>query len=184
MKYVFLALLAPGRTHGYELKRRYDALFAAVWGPVNIGQIYVTLGRLEKDGLVAQETVGQDGRPDRKDYELTDRGAQALDAWLAQSDAVPLPKSDLVLKLVGASLRGTGDARSIIGEHRQHCFQALRDLDTAAAGLAPDSVAGLLAQGNALHLQAELSWLDHCESVLGSGPLRLTTDDPTSGAVP
>ena len=83
MKHVFLALLASGRTHGYELKRRYDQLFAAVWGPVNIGQIYVTLGRLERDGLVVQERVGQDGRPDRKDYELTERGRSALDALAA-----------------------------------------------------------------------------------------------------
>jgi DNA-binding PadR family transcriptional regulator len=173
VKHVFLALLASGRTHGYELKRRYDQLFAAVWGPVNIGQIYVTLGRLERDGLVVQERVGQDGRPDRKDYELTERGRSALDAWLREDDALPVPKSDLVLKLVGASLLGTDDARALIGEHRQRCFQSLRDLDTATADTPGDSVAGVLAHGTALHLQAELQWLDHCDEVLARGPLRL-----------
>ncbi len=150
MKYVFLALLASGRTHGYELKRRYDALFAAVWGPVNIGQIYVTLGRLEKDGLVIQE-AGRSGRPARPQGLRADRPGPPRPSTpgCAEADAVPVPKSDLVLKLVGASLRGTGDARSIIGEHRQRCFQALRDLDTAAADTPePDSVAGLLAQGD------------------------------------
>ena len=176
MKHVFLALLAAGRTHGYELKRRYDELFAAVWGPVNVGQIYVTLGRLERDGLVVQETVDQQGRPDRKDYELTDRGRAALDTWLRDGDAVPMPKSDLVLKLVGASLLGTDDARALIGEHRQRCFQSLRDLDTATVDTTGDSIAGVLAHGTALHLQAELQWLDHCDEVLARGPLRLTPD--------
>jgi DNA-binding PadR family transcriptional regulator len=180
VKYVFLALLGPGRTHGYELKRRYDALFAAVWGPVNIGQIYVTLGRLEKDGLVVQESVSQDGRPDRKDYELTDRGRAALHGWLGEADPVPMPKSDLVLKLVGASLLGTGDAQALIAEHRQRCFQALRDLDTASADNPADSVAGVLAHGAGLHLQAELQWLDHCDALLARGPLRLTTDPATT----
>ena len=176
MKHVFLALLAPGRTHGYELKRRYDELFASVWGPVNIGQIYVTLGRLAKDGLVVQTEVGQDGRPDRKDYELTERGRKALHAWLAESDPVPMPKSDLVLKLVGASLLGTDDARALIADHRQRCFQSLRDLDAATADTPVDTVAGVVAHGAALHLQAELQWLDHCDAVLARGPLRLTPD--------
>ena len=63
MKHVFLALLGAGRTHGYELKRRYDALFAAVWGPVNIGQIYVTLGRLEKEGWSSWRSSARTGGP-------------------------------------------------------------------------------------------------------------------------
>jgi DNA-binding PadR family transcriptional regulator len=184
LKHVFLALLGAGRTHGYELKRRYDALFADVWGPVNIGQIYVTLGRLEKDGLVTQQSVGQAGRPDRKDYELTDRGRAALHTWLAESDPVPMPKSDLVLKLVGASLLGTGDARALIAEHRQRCFQALRDLDVATADHPADTVAGVVAHGAALHLQAELQWLDHCDALLARGPLRLTDEPVPGGTTP
>ena len=59
MRFVFLALLASGPAHGYELKRRYDALFGAVWDPINVGQIYVTLGRLERDGLVTHTEVPQ-----------------------------------------------------------------------------------------------------------------------------
>src|SRR6266511_4189240 len=79
MRYVFLALLASGPAHGYQLKRRHDALFASGWGPINIGQIYVTLGRLERDGLVTHRTVQQAGRSDRKVYELTELGRKALD---------------------------------------------------------------------------------------------------------
>jgi DNA-binding PadR family transcriptional regulator len=168
MRFVFLALLASGRAHGYELKRRYDALFGSVWEPINIGQIYVTLGRLERDGLVAHKAVRQERGTDRKDYELTKLGRKALAEWLDEPPDMPSAKSDLLLKLVGASLAGTS-VHEMIGEHRQRCFQALRDLDATATDNEPGSVVDLLVQGTALHLQAELRWLDHCDKVLG-GP--------------
>jgi DNA-binding PadR family transcriptional regulator len=172
MRFIFLALLASGRAHGYELKRRYDAMFGAVWEPINIGQIYVTLGRLEKDGFVTHTAVRQEKGADRKDYELTKVGRKALAGWLDEPTDLPLAKSDLLLRLVAASLAGT-DIAHVIGEHRQRCLQGLRDLDAATADLTPGTVSDLLVQGAALHLQAELRWLDHCDRVLAAGPLRL-----------
>jgi hypothetical protein len=83
-----------------------------------------------------------------------------------------MAKSDLLLRLVAASLAGA-DLHPLIGEHRQSCLQALHDLDRAAAGAPPGTVADLLVQGTALHLQAELRWLDRCDEVLSTGPLRL-----------
>ena len=172
MRVVFLALLASGPAHGYELKRRYDALFGAVWDPINVGQIYVTLGRLERDGLVTHTDVPQERGADRKDYELTELGRKALGGWLDEPAEVPVAKSDLLLRLVGASLAGA-DIGPLVGEHRQRCLQSLRDLDAAAADARPGTVADLLIQGTALHLQAELRWLDRCDEVLAAGPLRL-----------
>jgi DNA-binding PadR family transcriptional regulator len=173
VRYVFLALLASGPAHGYELKRRHDTLFASGWGPINIGQIYVTLGRLERDALVTHRTVQQAGRTDRKVYQLTELGHKALEGWLEEPPEVPLPKSDLLLRLVGAALVGATDAGAVLGAYRQRCLQALRDLDGAAAEAAPGSVAELLAQGTGLHLQAELRWLDLCDELFRAGPLRL-----------
>jgi DNA-binding PadR family transcriptional regulator len=173
VRYVFLALLASGPAHGYELKRRHDTLFASGWGPINIGQIYVTLGRLERDALVTHHVVRQAGRTDRKVYQLTELGHKALDTWLEEPPEVPLPKSDLLLRLVGAALVGTTDPKAVLGAHRQRCLQALHDLDRAAADTAPGSVAELLAQGTGLHLQAELRWLDLCDQRFRAGPLRL-----------
>jgi DNA-binding PadR family transcriptional regulator len=173
VRYVFLALLASGPAHGYELKRRHDALFASGWGPINIGQIYVTLGRLERDELVTHHVVQQAGRADRKVYALTELGHKALDGWLEEPPEVPLPKSDLLLRLVGAALVGTIDPEAVLGAHRQRCLQALHDLDRAAAEATPGSVAELLAQGTGLHLQAELRWLDLCDELFHAGSLRL-----------
>jgi DNA-binding PadR family transcriptional regulator len=181
MRFVFLALLASGPTHGYELKRRYDALFGAVWDPINVGQIYVTLGRLERDGLVTHTEVPQERGADRKDYELTELGRKALGGWLDEPAEVPVAKSDLLLRLVAGSLAGA-DIGPLVGEHRQRCLQSLRDLDAAAADALPGTVADLLIQGTALHLQAELRWLDRCDEVLLAGPVRLDVlPDPTPG---
>jgi DNA-binding PadR family transcriptional regulator len=175
MRYVFLALLASGPAHGYELKRRYDALFGSVWDPINVGQIYVTLGRLERDGLVTHTVVRQDRGADRKDYELTEIGRKALGGWLDEPADVPVAKSDVLLRLVAASLAGV-DPRPLVTEHRQRCLQALHDLDATAHRAQAGTVADLLVQGTALHLQAELRWLDRCDEVLFAGPLRLDTD--------
>jgi DNA-binding PadR family transcriptional regulator len=181
MRYVFLALLARGAAHGYELKRRYDAMFGSVWEPINIGQVYVTLGRLERDGLVTHTTVQQTKGAARKDYELTEVGRKALGGWLEEPAEVPLAKSDLLLRLVAASLADV-DLHPLIGEHRQRCLQALHDLDRAAADAPAGTVADLLVQSTALHLQAELRWLDRCDEVLFSGPLRLLTPDAERGS--
>src|SRR3954471_24477738 len=77
MRFALLALLAGASAHGYELKRRFEQRFDGVLPPVNIGQIYSTLGRAERDGLVAAERVDGDGR-DKRVYRLTDEGEQAL----------------------------------------------------------------------------------------------------------
>lgn len=180
MRFVFMALLASGPAHGYELKRRYDALFGAVWDPINVGQIYVTLGRLERDGLVAHTEVPQGKGPGRKDYELTELGRKALGGWLDEPAGVPAAKSDLLLRLVGASLAGA-DIGPLVGDHRQRCLQSLRDLDAAADEAWTGTVADLLIQGTALHLQAELRWLDRCDEVLLAGPLRLHLLPDTAG---
>jgi DNA-binding PadR family transcriptional regulator len=166
VRFLFLALLGAGPAHGYDLKRAYDAQFGAIWGPLNIGQVYTTMARLARDGFVTHTTVAQGDRPDKKVYEISAAGRAALAAWMGEADDVPAVKSDFVLKLVAARLTG-GDPAPIIARQRQRYLQSLRDLDA----LAPngdgdgdgDGVQALLVEGAALHLDAELRWLDLCE---------------------
>jgi DNA-binding PadR family transcriptional regulator len=175
VRFLFLALLGRGPAHGYDLKRAYDARFGAIWGPLNIGQVYTTMARLERDGLVAHRTVAQGDRPDKKVYEITDAGRDSLDGWLLAADDAPLVKSDVVLKLVAARLTGA-DPAPILARQRQRYLQSLRDLDALAeppagngngdgtvAGDGHDVVHALLLEGAALHLDAELRWLDLCQ---------------------
>ncbi|WP_157474813.1 PadR family transcriptional regulator [Parafrankia sp. EUN1f] len=122
-----LALLDRGPAHGYELKRAHDELFGDVAPPVNVGQIYVTLTRLERDGSVVHHVEANADGPDRKIYELTEVGRKALRGWLADPSELPVGKSDIVLKLV-AGLITDGTIAPAVAEHRMRCIQALRTL--------------------------------------------------------
>ncbi|MEO3744881.1 PadR family transcriptional regulator [Plantactinospora sp. B5E13] len=177
MKHVVLGLLATGPAHGYELRRRYDDLFADAGVEVNIGQIYVTLGRLERDGLVSHTTESGGDRRDRKVYRLTEDGAAELRDWVTRPSDTPLVKPDVLLRLVTARLAAVllpdVDPTAVITDHRQRCLQALRDLDRQAARTSGTSVGGLLVQATALHLQAELRWLEACQRQLAE--IELTT---------
>src|SRR3972149_6645677 len=106
MKYPLLALLAAGPAHGYELKQTFEARFGAVSPPVNIGQVYTTLGRLERDGLVRGFEVRQSGRPDKHVFELTDAGRGALAQWIDEPSRAPRLRDDFFLKLTLSSLTG------------------------------------------------------------------------------
>lgn len=180
-----LALLDRGPAHGYELKRAHDELFGDVAPPVNVGQIYVTLARLEKDGSVVHRIEKNTDGPDRKVYELTPLGGKALRSWLSEPSDLPVGKSDVVLKLVAGLVRD-GTVAPAVAEHRTRCIQALRQLvsqrsnpasatptpatpntatpTTAAPAPATHqpvaALGGLLREASVLHLQAELRWLD------------------------
>ncbi len=74
MRFPLLALLAGGPAHGYELKQALEQRFGSVLPPINAGQIYTTLSRLERDGLVGDDAVAQNGRPNKRVYSLTEAG--------------------------------------------------------------------------------------------------------------
>ena len=170
MRQVFLALIGNRPAHGYELKRRYDELFADVWGEINIGQVYVTTSRLGRDGLVSTTTEASETGPPRKVIALTELGQKELDRWLGEPAELPAGKSDLLVRMVATELtKIPGESQQsvraieLVAEHRQRSLQALRDLDRQAAASPRGSVTELLVQSAALHLQAELRWLDLCD---------------------
>ncbi|MEW5987659.1 MAG: PadR family transcriptional regulator [Chloroflexota bacterium] len=165
MKYALLALLAREPAHGYELKQTYERLFAAVLPAVNAGQIYTTLARLERDGLVAARPVEQGDRPDKRVYQLTAAGQTALQEWLASPTPGPRLKDEFLMKWVLAQAAGLGQAADLIERQRRHYLQNLRDLNNLAARpeVRQSQTAELLIQGAILHLKADLQWLDLCE---------------------
>lgn len=161
MKHVILGLLRRGETHGYELKRRHDELFAATGASINVGQIYTTLSRLERDNLVEHRTEpSNDGGPDRKVHSLTELGYKELGTWLESPGAVPQVRSAGLLKIVIALEVDSSELRPLMAAHRRRCLGALRDLDRRAAEPPGVGSADLIVQATALHLQAELRWLD------------------------
>ncbi|WP_028067230.1 PadR family transcriptional regulator [Solirubrobacter soli] len=168
MRFPLLALLANGPAHGYELKSAMEQRFGAVLPPLNAGQIYTTLGRLERDGLVDDDAVAQNGRPNKRVYKLTEKGKSELAGWVADSTPQTRLKDDFFIKLVLARAAGIADPAELIDRQRTAYLQALRDLDDVAAQANGDDTAALLVEGAALHLEADLKWLDLCEQRLGS----------------
>jgi DNA-binding PadR family transcriptional regulator len=171
MKFPFLALLAAGPRYGYELKQALEQRFGAALTPLNAGQVYTTLQRLERDGLVEGEDVPGDTRQKRI-YTLTDAGREALAGWVTAPTSATRLRDEFFLKLVLAGTAGIAEPRTLIDRQRRDLLIALRAIGEAN-GAAPDPVASLLAEGTALHLEADLRWLDLCESQL----VREDTDD-------
>jgi DNA-binding PadR family transcriptional regulator len=161
---VVLALLAKEPSHGYQLRTRLRQALGPVGDAMNAGQIYVTLTRLEKAGLVVSEpSAGAADRPDRKVYALTPAGQQRVADWLTE---VSWPRPDLAefhLKLVAAAAAGLADPIAIVDTQRRELLRRLRDAQRAALSEPARSVAGLLLEGIVLRLQADLRWLEACE---------------------
>jgi DNA-binding PadR family transcriptional regulator len=155
--------------HGYELKASFEEAVGTLWD-LNIGQVYNTLRLLERDGFVELRGREQEGRgPARKVYGITPEGLEELDRWLGEPVRQPRRlKDEFYVKMVFTRLNG-GDVRSLIWNQRQAYLQVLRQINDlrARTDSAADPFTSLLLEGGALHLDADLQWLDRCEELLG-----------------
>jgi len=159
---VLLALLARDASHGYELRARLTLALGPLAVALNEGQVYVTLGRLEKSGLVSSRRVGQVDRRDRRVYELTPAGRERVVAWLEDTSWPKPAPAEFHLKLVAAATAGLADPVGIVDRQRHELLSGLREAQRAALAEAEGSVAGLLLEGVVLRLQADLRWLEAC----------------------
>ncbi|GAA1297050.1 PadR family transcriptional regulator [Planotetraspora silvatica] len=161
---VVLAMLAKEPSHGYQLRARLRDALGPLGDAMNAGQIYVTLTRLEKAGLLSVEKSADDAdRSDRKVYALTPDGQQRVAEWIAE---VSWPRPDLAefhLKLIAAASAGLADPLTIVDTQRRELLRRLRDAQRAAMAEPDRSDAGLLLEGIVLRLQADLRWLEACE---------------------
>ncbi|MGA9832336.1 MAG: PadR family transcriptional regulator [Trebonia sp.] len=164
---VVLAMLAKEPSQGYQLRARMNDALGPLGEALNAGQVYVTLGRLEKAGLVVVEETPEPTGPadrDRKVYVLTAAGQQRVAEWLAE---VSWPKPDLAefhLKLIAAAAAGLADPIGIVDAQRRELLRRLRDAQRAEMAVPDGSDAALLLEGIALRLQADLRWLEACEA--------------------
>jgi len=167
-----LALLHEGPRHGYQLKTEFETATGGVW-PLNIGQVYTTLDRLERDGLVELHESGA-----HKSYRITHAGVAALGEWwqTVPSDDPP-PRDELMLKILMAVEAGPEQALSVITRHRTALLTLLqlrrRELRAGpAAGLAREGLTGeglaaaMVGDALVVRAEADLRWLDLCESRL------------------
>jgi DNA-binding PadR family transcriptional regulator len=116
LEHAILVSLAEKASSGYELARRFDKSIGQFWTATH-QQVYKVLGRMEAAGWVAVTVVEQDGRPDKKVYDLTDAGRVELADWIGQPAAPEVARSELAVKIRGASY---GDPAAVAGEVERH----------------------------------------------------------------
>jgi len=157
-----LALLASGPSHGYELRTRLALALGPLAVSLSDGQIYVTLGRLQRAGLVSVRRVDQTDRLERKVYELTQSGRERAADWLRDTSWPAAAPAVFHLKLITAAAAGLADPVELVKSQRDELLLALRVAQQKALDEPPESIAGLLLEGVVLRLQADLRWLQAC----------------------
>lgn len=175
VRHSLLALLDRGPMHGYGLKTEFEAATGDVW-PLNVGQVYTTLARLERDGLVTA-AADSDGQ---KVYEVTEAGRDELRRWFETPvERDILPRQELTLKLVFAMRSGVADVSAVLRRQRVATVRSLQDITRlkATAESEGDTAWLLTLEALAFQADAEARWLDVCEA-------RLASPDAAPGARP
>jgi DNA-binding PadR family transcriptional regulator len=173
VKQGLLALLAEEPMYGARLRSEFEARTGGTW-PLNVGQVYTTLARLERDGLV--EAVGGADDEGRIAYRLTDAGRAATASWwLTPVDRDSTPRDELVIKLALAVTSPGVDVARVVQTQRTATLRHLRDLTRlkSRAGDEPDAndLAWLLVLENLLFAaESEVRWLDHVEATISRMP--------------
>jgi DNA-binding PadR family transcriptional regulator len=168
VRLALLALLEEGPRYGYQLRAQFEQRTGATW-PLNVGQVYTTLTRLERDGLV--EGAGADGEG-HVIYRITDTGRDEVAAWFTTPVArTQPPRDELAIKLALAVTVPGVDVGSVIQQQRSATMSALQDYTRLKRRAAEGSGAEDLAWALVLDLlvfgaEAEIRWLDHCEARL------------------
>lgn len=166
VRHSLLAMLAEGPTHGYGLKATFEARTAGAW-PLNVGQVYTTLARLERDGLV--QTEGLDDDAPRQTWRITDAGRAQLAAWYGEPVAGDPPERDeLAIKVLLAVAADSADVSAILASQRAATVERLQQYTRHKQKADPQRELPWLLLLDALILkaEAELKWLDLCEARL------------------
>jgi len=164
-----LGLLAQRPRHGYELRAAFEALVGGeeIW-EVKPAQIYTTLARLEDGGLVTQESVDQDGGPERRIYGITRRGRGELNKWFGSGVGGEHMRDEFFIKLMLSIQDEKADPYQVIQAQRSELYQELHDLTNRRNAANPRSALAqiFLLDKLIMHLEADLKWLDLLEARL------------------
>ncbi|MGH3373361.1 MAG: PadR family transcriptional regulator [Actinoallomurus sp.] len=165
VRHALLALLSEGPKYGLQLRQEFEARTGEVW-PLNVGQVYTTVQRLERDGLVESDDTEESGP--QKSFRISDEGRAELAAWLSTppADDVP-PRDELVIKVLVA-LRVPGvKVAGILQAHRKHLIEEMRRYTRLKEEAAEDDIGLLLvADAELFRLESIVRWLDAADARL------------------
>jgi DNA-binding PadR family transcriptional regulator len=167
--HALLALLSEGPKYGLRLQNEFESRTGEVW-PLNVGQVYTTLQRLERDGLV--ESDDGEGERSRKRYRITSAGHHELAEWLRTPPTlVPPPRDELVIKvLVALQVPGT-DVHEILQVHRRYVIETMQRYTQVKAAAGEDDMAlALVVDAELFRLEAIVRWLDAADVRLKQRP--------------
>jgi DNA-binding PadR family transcriptional regulator len=167
VRHALLAILSDGPRYGLQLRQQFEARTGEVW-PLNVGQVYTTLRRLERDGLVEGDAEAEG--PQRT-FRITPGGEQELQRWLETppSDEAP-PRDELVIKvLVAARLPGV-DASALLQTHRRQLLRQMQRYTHLKEDAADDLNLLLIADAELYRIDATVRWLDSADVRLRQRP--------------
>jgi DNA-binding PadR family transcriptional regulator len=157
-------LLSDGAKYGLQLRHEFEARTGEVW-PLNVGQVYTTLQRLERDGLV--ESDGQDDGP-QKGYDITPEGTRELTTWLqTPPETAQPPRDELLIKvLVAVQVPGV-DVHEVVQVHRRHLIELMQRYTVVKANAPEGDVAlALVVDAELFRIEAAVRWLDAADARL------------------
>ncbi|MGI8517993.1 MAG: PadR family transcriptional regulator [Acidimicrobiia bacterium] len=170
IRHALLALLSEGPKYGLRLRQEFESRTGEVW-PLNIGQVYTTLQRLERDGLVESDDAQGDGP--QNIFRITGVGRRELNEWLrTPADNLSPPRDELVIK-VQVALRVPGvDVHDIIQAHRRHLVETMQRYTHLKADASEDDVGlGLIVDAELFRLEGAVRWLDAADARLMKRPV-------------
>jgi DNA-binding PadR family transcriptional regulator len=169
VRHALLALLSDGPKYGLQLREEFEANTGQVW-PLNVGQVYTTLQRLERDGLVSAVAGGESGGDPgpQKAYRITDAGSAELVQWLrVPPDLSTPPRDDLVMKvLIAVRVPGT-DVSEVIQAHRRYLVELMQEWTRLKEDDNGRDVAfALVVDSELFRIDSVVRWLDAAEARL------------------
>lgn len=172
VRYGLLALLDEAPSHGYNLKTAFERRTGGSWA-LNIGQVYTTIQRLERDGLV--ESLGtaddRENREDRREYRITSKGRAQLSSWFDNPVVADAPARDeLTIKVLLAVAAGDVDVTALLQRQRRASIEQLQAYTRRKAKADPARDVAFLILLDALifRTEAEIRWLDACDARIRS----------------
>lgn len=170
VRHALLALLSEGPKYGLQLRQEFESRTGEVW-PLNVGQVYLTLQRLERDELVESDGADRDGP--QKTFRITAAGADELAGWLrTPPDLANPPRDELLIKvLVAVRLPGV-DVPELLQVHRRHLVEQMQRYTHLKADAGPGDLSlSLVADAELFRLEGVVRWIDAAEARLGRRPV-------------
>ncbi len=176
VRHALLALLSEGPRYGLQLRQEFEARTGEVW-PLNVGQVYTTLQRLERDGLVESNDTGAEGP--QRNFGITADGQEELGDWLrTPPDLSSPPRVELVIKVLVALQVPGVDVHEVVQVHRRYLVELMQQWTRIKQDAAEDDLAlALVVDAELFRLDSLIRWLD-----LADGRFKRFAGEPAAPA--